>query len=238
MGTLMVRSDDSTRVWQESEKLLMRTVADQVTVAVNHARLFKAMQQQALTDALTGCVNRRSFEMQLERDLQLAMRNRQPISLIMLDIDYFKRVNDTFGHIAGDVALRTIADVLRRELRGIDTAARYGGEEFSIILPQANAEGALIVADRLRACVEATDIAGVGKLTASFGVATFPVHATNRAELIALADGALYDAKRTGRNRVSVHGDAMLSVTDEMFDNAEVIANLPEPHTTATPAFN
>jgi diguanylate cyclase (GGDEF)-like protein len=238
MGTLMVRSDDSTRVWQESEKLLMRTVADQVTVAVNHARLFKAMQQQALTDALTGCVNRRSFEMQLERDLQLAMRNRQPLSLVMFDIDHFKQVNDTFGHVAGDVALRTLADVVRRELRGIDTAARYGGEEFAIILPQANVDGALIVADRLRACIAATDIAGVGKLTASFGVATFPLHATNRAELIAIADDALYDAKRTGRNRVSVHGDATLSVTDEMFDNVEVITTMHEPHTTATPVFN
>lgn len=101
MGTLLVRTDDSTRVWQESEKLLMRTVADQVTVAVTHARLFEATQQQALTDVLTGCVNRRQFEIQLERDMQLATRTRQPLSLVMLDIDHFKSVNDSFGHKAG-----------------------------------------------------------------------------------------------------------------------------------------
>lgn len=238
MGTLMVRSDDSMRVWQESEKLLMRTVADQVTVAVNHARLYKAMQQQALTDALTGCVNRRSFEMQLERNLQFAMRNRQPLSLIMLDIDHFKRVNDTFGHMAGDVALRTLADVLLRELRGIDTAARYGGEEFAIILPQADVEGARIVAERLRVCVEATDVPGVGYLTASFGVATFPVHSTTRTDLVALADDALYAAKHAGRNCVAIHDDATPSITDEMFDTAEVITTVLESHTTATPALN
>ncbi len=191
MGTLMVRSNDQTRIWQESEKLLMRTVADQVTVAVNHARLFKVMQQQALTDGLTGCVNRRSFEMQLERDMQLAMRNRQPLSLIMLDIDHFKRVNDTFGHKAGDVALQTVAEIMRRELRGIDTAARYGGEEFAVILPQAGVDGAIIVAERLRVGIEAADIPGVGAITASFGIATFPLHATTRESLVTTADEAL-----------------------------------------------
>ncbi|MGA9994741.1 MAG: sensor domain-containing diguanylate cyclase, partial [Pyrinomonadaceae bacterium] len=156
MGALLVRSDDPARIWQDSEILLLRTVADQVTVAVNHARLYAQMQQQALTDVLTGCFNRRSFEMQLERDLQLATRMRQPLSLVFLDIDNFKRVNDTFGHEAGDNALRLIADVIREELRGVDTAARYGGEEFAIILPQADAEGAIIVAERLRARIEHT----------------------------------------------------------------------------------
>ena len=162
MGVLMVCSDDPQRVWQENEILLMRTVADQVAVAVNHARLFQEMQQQALTDGLTGCFNRRSFEIQLERDLHLATRMRQPVSLIMLDIDHFKRVNDTHGHDAGDAALRIIADALRQELRGVDTAARYGGEEFAIILPQAGLEGALVVAERLRARIEATEVPGVG----------------------------------------------------------------------------
>ena len=174
MGVLMVRSDDPQRVWQENEVLLLRTVADQVTVAVNHARLFEQMQQQALTDGLTGCFNRRFFEMQLERDLHLATRMRQPVSLILLDIDHFKRVNDTHGHDAGDAALRILADALREELRGVDTAARYGGEEFAVILPQAGLEGALVVAERLRARIERTEVPGVGHITASFGVATFP----------------------------------------------------------------
>lgn len=202
MGILLVRSDNEARIWQENEVLLLRTVSDQVTVAVNHARLFAQMQQQALTDALTGCVNRRSFEMQLERDMQLAMRMRQSLSLILLDLDNFKKVNDTHGHDAGDIALRMLADGLREELRGVDTAARYGGEEFAVILPQAGLEGASIVAERLRARVESMEVPGIGHITASFGVATFPQHATSRSTLIVNADRALYQAKHLGRNRV------------------------------------
>ena len=227
MGVLMVRSDDSTRIWQETEILLLRTVADQVTVAVNHARLFAQTQQQALTDGLTGCFNRRFFEMQLERDMHLATRMRQPVSLILLDVDHFKRVNDTFGHDAGDVALRQLADSLRQELRGVDTAARYGGEEFAVILPQAGVEGAVAVAERLRARIERTEVPGVGFITASFGVATYPLHATSRDMLVGTADRALYNAKNTGRNRVCTpHVEATL--TDSMFDFEEHEAAAPE----------
>ncbi|HJU56440.1 MAG TPA: sensor domain-containing diguanylate cyclase [Pyrinomonadaceae bacterium] len=207
MGVLMVRSDDPTRVWQENEILLLRTVADQVTVAVNHARLFSQMQQQALTDGLTGCFNRRSFEMQLERDLHMATRMSLPVSLILLDLDNFKRVNDTFGHEAGDVALRLLAEGLRDELRSVDTAARYGGEEFAVILPQAGVEGALIVAERLRKRIELMKVPGVGHITASLGIASFPQHASSRDSLVLAADRALYNAKSAGRNCVCVPPD-------------------------------
>ena len=202
MGVLMVASDDPQRLWQESEVMLLRTVADQVAVAVNHARLFQQMQHQALTDGLTGCFNRRFFEIQLERDLHLATRMRQPVSLILLDIDHFKRVNDTHGHDAGDAALRILAGALREEVRGVDTAARYGGEEFAIILPQAGPEGALVVAERLRSRIERTAVPGVGCITASLGVATFPLDASSRELLVTSADRALFLAKRSGRNRV------------------------------------
>jgi diguanylate cyclase (GGDEF)-like protein len=207
MGVLMVTSDDPQRLWQDNEVMLLRTVADQVAVAVNHARLFQQMQQQALTDSLTGCFNRRFFEIQLERDLHLATRMRQPVSLILLDIDYFKRVNDSHGHDAGDAALRILAAALREEVRGVDTASRYGGEEFAIILPQAGPEGALGVAERLRSRIERTEVPGVGCITASLGVATFPLNASSRELLVTTADRALYQAKRTGRNRVCSPAD-------------------------------
>jgi diguanylate cyclase (GGDEF)-like protein len=230
MGALLVRSDDPTRVWQENEILLMRTVADQVAVAVNHARLFQQVQQQALTDGLTGCVNRRSFEMQLEKDLYMATRQCQPVSLIMLDVDHFKRVNDTFGHAAGDVALRMLAEALREELRLGDTAARYGGEEFAVILPSADVEGARLAAERLRERVKALDIPGVGSITASFGIATFPIHAGSRDALVTTADRALYQAKHTGRDRVcapSVAEEIELTVGQIATSRRDVVADIP-----------
>ena len=203
-GILIVRSDDPTRVWAENELMLLHTVADQLAVAVNQAHMFAQMQQQALTDGLTGCYNRRSFELQLERDLHLATRMRQPLSLIMMDLDHFKEINDSAGHETGDVALRMLAESLRLELRAVDTAARFGGDEFVVILPQANCEGALIVAERLRQRIEATEVPGFGPLSASFGLATFPQHASSRDTLVVAADRALYSSKRAGRNRVSL----------------------------------
>ena len=250
MGVLMVTSDNPQRLWQDNEVMLLRTVADQVAVAVNHARLFQQMQHQALTDGLTGCFNRRFFEIQLERDLHLATRMRQPVSLILLDIDHFKRVNDTHGHDAGDAALRILANALREELRGVDTAARYGGEEFAIILPQAGPEGAQVVAERLRSRIERTEVPGVGCITASLGVATFPSDASSRELLVTSADRALYQAKRTGRNKVCSTADLP---SDEIFslpyepvlpvhETAEIYNSpapeapaAPEPHEAAVP---
>ncbi|HEY5884204.1 MAG TPA: sensor domain-containing diguanylate cyclase [Pyrinomonadaceae bacterium] len=204
LGLLMVRSDDESREWADNELLLLHTVADQLAVAVNQAHLFAQMQQQALTDSLTGCYNRRSFELQLERDLHLATRMRQPLSLIMLDLDNFKHINDQAGHDAGDVALCMLADNLRAELRAVDTAARFGGDEFVIILPQANQDGAMLVAERLRKRVSQMEVPEFGQVTASFGVATFPAHASSRDTLLVAADRALYNSKDAGRNRVSL----------------------------------
>jgi diguanylate cyclase (GGDEF)-like protein len=221
-GTLLVRSDDQSRVWQENELLLLRTVADQVTIAVSHARLFAQSQQQALTDGLTGCFNRRSFELQLEKDLHHATRTRQSLSLIMIDVDHFKRVNDSFGHDTGDVALRMIADGLREGLRGGDTASRYGGEEFTVILPQADLAGALLAAERLRVRIETTEFPRVGTLTISLGVATFPLQASSRDSLVTAADRALYEAKRSGRNRVCGPPESSPPLEDELISLTEL----------------
>jgi len=179
-----------------------------LTVAVNQAHLFAQLQVQALSDGLTGCYNRRAFEMQLERDLHLATRMRQPLSLIMLDADNFKKINDHSGHDTGDCALQIMAENLRSELRAVDSAARFGGDEFAVILPQADLEGAMIVAERLRKRVAETEIPGYGFMSASFGLATFPLHASSRDTLVVAADRALYHSKTSGRNQVSVPPDS------------------------------
>jgi diguanylate cyclase (GGDEF)-like protein len=204
IGVLQVTAADQSRVWGENEILLLQTVANQVAVAVNHASLFAQIQRQALTDALTGCYNRRSFEMQLDREIQVARRQHQPLSLIMLDLDRFKQLNDSVGHDAGDAALRKLAECFKRELRGVDWAARFGGDEFALILPQAYTEGAVIVGERLRASIADIEIPGFGNLSASLGIATFPAQGSSRADLVTAADTALYSAKRAGRNRVCV----------------------------------
>lgn len=165
------------------------------------------LEELSRTDSLTGLLNRRFLMELLLAEFQKSSRYGTPLSLVMLDIDHFKRVNDTYGHITGDAAIKAVAQVLRREIRTCDLAARFGGEEFAVVLPQTDQEGALIAAERCRRAVEATAIvAGDQELhiTASFGVATCPRADLGTIEqLIGAADEALYRAKGTGRNRVT-----------------------------------
>jgi diguanylate cyclase (GGDEF)-like protein len=231
IGFLLVRSDDATRVWAHNELMLLHTVAEQLTVAINQAHLFAQMERQALTDVLTGCSNRRSFDLQLERELQVATRNRQPLSLIMLDLDNFKHINDRAGHETGDAALRMLADSLRAELRAVDIAVRFGGDEFAVVLPQANFEDAFLVAERLRVRIEQTVVPGYGSMTASFGLATFPTHASSGDALVSAADRALYNSKHSGRNRVSAPsglatGTFLPPEKDPVFSNPKPVDSL------------
>lgn len=165
------------------------------------------LAMQAATDGLTGLLNKRSLEEAIARDLARADRSNTSLGLVMLDVDFFKRVNDTHGHQAGDEVLRAVAEVLSSSLRTGDVAARYGGEEFVAVLPGSDRDGAIVVAERIRTRLEQMAVqteSGPLHVTASFGVAAVGGTGcrTGSRELIARADTALYEAKRAGRNRV------------------------------------
>ncbi|MGH9883432.1 MAG: GGDEF domain-containing response regulator [Pyrinomonadaceae bacterium] len=161
-------------------------------------------EEAAFTDHLTGLANRRRFERQLEREVERTQRYSHPFCLLILDIDQFKQVNDTYGHEAGDEVITRIARTLREGTRGIDLAARIGGEEFGVILTETTIQGAAEVAERLRLAIKAAEIPGVGHVTGSVGVAEYPSCAKTARELLACADAAMYKAKREGKNRVAL----------------------------------
>lgn len=166
----------------------------------------QTLSELSARDSLTGLYNNGEFHRLLEAEIARSLRYRHGFAVLMLDFDYFKRINDSFGHPAGDAALRQLATVLTAALRPVDGVARYGGEEFAVILPETSLRGAETVAERLRRTVCETPVqVGSPKsinVSVSVGVAAFPDHARSGRELIALADRALYEAKRTGRNRV------------------------------------
>jgi diguanylate cyclase (GGDEF)-like protein len=159
-------------------------------------------EEAAFTDHLTGLANRRRFERQLGREVERSSRYGHRVCLLLADVDNFKNVNDTYGHEAGDEALRAVANVLQSGTRGIDTGARLGGDELAVLLPETGFGRGMEVAERLRAAVASLSIPAAGGVTASFGLAEFPTCARDERELFAAADHALYEAKRQGRDCV------------------------------------
>ena len=170
--------------------------------------LQQKLAEQSVCDPLTGLYNRRYLEDALGRELILAQRQNYPISMIMVDIDHFKKVNDHYGHLAGDEVLRAVAALLKQNARGSDIYCRYGGEEFLLVLPQMPPEKAVARAEQLRCMLAAAPIryqATAIPVTASFGVASFPVNGKAGDRVIDAADKALYEAKNAGRNRVRLN---------------------------------
>ena len=188
----------------ESEEDFLLMYARQIELAITIANLFERVKEQAVTDGLTGLYNRRYFEEYLQKEVVRAKRINQPFSVIGLDLDFLKKINDTYGHSCGDTAIKTIAQILKKNARSIDTAARMGGEEFNIILPGVTSDGAMIAAERIRKTIENTEIDTIGHITASIGVATFLEHSDNVEDIMELTDQAMYISKQNGRNQVTL----------------------------------
>lgn len=207
VGTQLYLAIDASPIYDKAGNLLAVVETLRDMTAQKEAQ--HALELLATQDSVTGIANRRRFDELLQFEWNRAMRDSKVLTLLMIDVDYFKSYNDTYGHQAGDACLRRVATAISECVqRTVDVAARYGGEEFAVILPNATLSGAMIVAERIRSAVEKLDLSEPGmhgaKITISIGVANVtPMQAGGFKNLVSAADAALYHAKRGGRNRVS-----------------------------------
>ncbi len=203
IGVVAVVNPRHGRPFTKEEQTLAATLASQASVTIENTRLYN----MAIYDGLTSLHDRRYFDIWLRKEFDRARRYRSRLSLVMIDVDHFKSVNDTYGHQCGDLVLKQLAGVVRDSIRSVDLGARYGGEEFAVILPETDHDGAMLFAERLRARIEETPIrwdASCFPITLSGGVATLdPDLVKSPAEFIEMADKALYESKQTGRNRIT-----------------------------------
>jgi diguanylate cyclase (GGDEF)-like protein len=203
LGVIAIANTQEGRKYSSEDVKVLSALASQAASAIDNSKLYN----MAVTDSLSKLYTRRFLMQRLNEEIQRARRYGHDLSLLMMDIDHFKEFNDTYGHQAGDAIIVEVARIFRRCTRTTDVPGRYGGEEFCIILPETPAQGACVVADRLRAEVEQFSIGYMGqslRSTISIGIAAYPLHADSMEELIRKADRALYRAKEEGRNRVSV----------------------------------
>jgi diguanylate cyclase (GGDEF)-like protein/PAS domain S-box-containing protein len=208
LGILHLQATDGVPQLNAMEISFKETFAAQVGLSIANIRLREALRTQSVRDALTGLYNRRYLEETLEREMRRAARAAQSLGILMIDLDHFKKFNDTYGHDAGDAVLRETAASLSKGIRAEDFVCRFGGEEFVVILPTADPETSRARAEKLRTKMRQLTIMHQGKslgmVTISVGVAAFPAHGTSPKELMAAADAALYEAKRGGRDQVVV----------------------------------
>lgn len=207
-GATRPQNGSGTKDFQESHQQLAISVASQIALSLASLQLRETLREQSIRDPLTRLYNRRFLEESLERELQLAHRKKQSIAVIFVDLDHFKRFNDTFGHDAGDMVLQSLADLLRTFFRATDICCRFGGEEFAIILPESSAQDAAARANGLRSKIKSLRLQykhqNLGPLSLSAGVAAFPEHASGPDELLKMADQCLYESKASGRDVVTV----------------------------------
>jgi diguanylate cyclase (GGDEF)-like protein len=207
IGCISLNSDQSN-AFDAQDLQFFSVIGYQMAATLKHFQRFSSIQSMAIYDTLTGLYNRRSFEERLGIETQKSFYGSTPVSLVMVDIDLFKKVNDTFGHLEGDKVLCEIASLLKTSVRKKDTVARYGGEEFVLILSGAGLEESAMIAERIRRLVENTPVQMAQaqiNLTVSLGISNFPIHRPqSKEELVKMADLALYEAKRGGRNKVCI----------------------------------
>lgn len=209
----LVTSDDRKTLHLD-DMVLIKDLADRVAADIWNKELFEQVERQAVTDPMTGLHNRRHFGEQFSKEIDRNQRFGRPFSYIILDLDFLKKINDTYGHQHGDDAIKHIANVIKKCVRDVDTTARFGGEEFVVLLPETDVQGARVVAERMCYAIREEPVNDtIGIVTASIGVATFPYDAQDRDKLTELADQALYLAKHRGRNQVcSVSEDLLPSL--------------------------
>ena len=189
---------------------MLGVIANQMAISLQNGRMYQVLEEQATTDGLTGLVNHRTFQERFSAMLGRADRHKFKVSLILTDIDHFKKINDTYGHPTGDQVLKRVAGILKASARKIDIVARYGGEEFAIVLEGTDRVGARMLAERIREEIGQQSFEsakGNFQATLSLGVAVYPDDARVKADVIARADQALYAAKHGGRNRTVCHGE-------------------------------
>ncbi|KAF0206821.1 MAG: diguanylate [Actinobacteria bacterium] len=191
----------------DDDRMVLSAVSSELVVAVENSRLYKLTKRLSVTDELTDLYNYRFLQQRLDDEIGRARRYSKTLSFLMLDVDSFKAINDTHGHLIGDAVLADMGHVLKANVREVDVVARYGGEEFSVLLPETDAAGAFIVAEKIREAVALhrfTDEDGerTVRVTVSIGLANFPAHADDKESLLKAADDAVYQAKTLGRDRV------------------------------------
>ena len=195
------------------EKKMLKMIADLGSSALSNAKLIETIKHWADQDGLTGLLNKRAFLKKIGEKIFECERERQPLSVFILDVDHFKHYNDTNGHLAGDEVLRSVGRVLKQTVRSGDIVARYGGEEFIIAMPETDRQGGMNAAEKIRRAIEQEHFANqerqpTGNLTISGGIAVLPVDGKSATDLIGRADQGLYEAKKAGRNRV-MHAEGM-----------------------------